>query len=937
MQQELWRRIEEVFHAALDQPRDSQPAFLDKACGNDEELRHHVELLISKDEKAGSVLENPILADIPTRGSLVGMQVGPYQILSSLGAGGMGEVYRAHDSKLDRDVAIKTLSQAFARDSGRLARLRREARSLASLNHPNIAAIYGLEESEPADCMVLELVEGETLRGPLPVATALDLAGQVADALVAAHTKGIIHRDLKPSNVKVTPDGRVKVLDFGLAKAVWGTEQAQDASRGGARSGVDTTAGRLLGTPAYMSPEQAMAGDVDERTDIWAFGCLLFELLAGKCAFAGSEIKDTLSRVLESEPDWQALPANTPQRIRELLRQCLEKNANRRLSSMADVSRRIREVQQGRNRWRAVAIAAVAVAIVAPAIAVMLRGLPQPAERTQWLQLTKFPDPVSQPALSPDGRMLAFVRSPSTFFAVGQVYVKALPDGEAVPLTNDNLRKMSPVFSPDGQRIAYTTVDAQFHWDTWVVPTRGGQPQAWLRNASGLIWRSPNEVLFSEIKEGAHMGIVAARDDRSEAHDLYLPPTIRGMAHRSYPSPDRKWVLLSEMDRDWLRCRVVPADGSSTGFQVGPPGPCVFGAWTPDGKWIYLTSKSGGLYHIWRQRFPDGKPEQVTSGLTEEEGIAIAPDGRSLVTAVALQNVSVWVHDAGGDRQISRLEGNAAFPKFTPDGKKLCYRIVKEVPRFGTNRDPGELWVADLESGKSAIVAPGFQPLDYDISPDGKQILMEVADSDGRARFWLAPLDGSSRPHQIPDIEGARRGRGRESGRHAFFGPGNEIYFIRLEGPYGFVFQIRPDGTGLRKVMEQPALSLGGVTPDGKWIEAWSPLPGAQYGSAVQLFPLAGGKPIIIGSNAHLQWSRSGDSLWISGGAVGDGRTFVIPLPPERILPPVPADGFHSEAEIAHLPGAHMIGAGGAPGPTRDIYAFLHATTQRNLYRIPIP
>jgi serine/threonine protein kinase len=275
MQQERWRRIEEVVHAALDWPRETQPAFLDKACGDDEELRHQVEFLISKDEKVGSVLENHILADIPTLRSLVGMQVGPYQILSSLGSGGMGEVYRAHDSKLDRDVAIKTLFQAFARDPGRLARLQREARCLALLNHPNIAAIYGLEESEAADYIVLELVEGETLRGPLPVATALDLAGQVADALVAAHAKGIIHRDLKPSNVKVTPDRRVKVLDFGLAKAVWGTEKAQDVSRSIPRLGVDTTAGRLLGTPAYMSPEQAMASDTDERTDIWAFGCCL--------------------------------------------------------------------------------------------------------------------------------------------------------------------------------------------------------------------------------------------------------------------------------------------------------------------------------------------------------------------------------------------------------------------------------------------------------------------------------------------------------------------------------------------------------------------------------------------------------------------------------------------------------------------------------------
>ena len=216
-------------------------------------------------------------------------------------------------------------------------------------------------------------------------------------------------------------------------------------------------------------------------------------------------------------------------------------------------------------------------------------------------------------------------------------------------------------------------------------------------------------------------------------------------------------MLLSEIGDGggWEPCRVVPMDGHSPGRQVGPPkAECTFGAWSPDGKWMYLTSKAGGLYHIWRQRCPDGQPEQFTSGPTEEEGIAMAPDGRSFVTAVGLQTASIWVHDARGERQISLLEGNAAYPKFTPDGKKLCYRIVKAVPIFGTNRDPGEVWVADLNSGRSEPLAPGFQPLDYDISPDGKQVVMEAPDGEGKPRLWLAPLDRRSPPRQIPGVEG---------------------------------------------------------------------------------------------------------------------------------------------------------------------------------------
>ena len=236
MDQKLWRKVEDIFHAALERAPKARQSFLDSACYGDADLRRQVEFLLSKEERAGSFLEVPAMGDMivtPTARPVLARQFGAYRIMSPLGAGGMGEVYRAHDSKLGRDVAIKILPSEFARDPEPLARFRREARTLASLNHPNIAAIYGLvEESGEADCLVLELVEGETLRGPLPVDTALDYARQVADALEAAHDKGIVHRDLKPANVKVTPQGRVKVLDFGLAKAIWGPDGDRDLSQG---------------------------------------------------------------------------------------------------------------------------------------------------------------------------------------------------------------------------------------------------------------------------------------------------------------------------------------------------------------------------------------------------------------------------------------------------------------------------------------------------------------------------------------------------------------------------------------------------------------------------------------------------------------------------------------------------------------------------------
>ena len=931
MDQERSRRVQVLFHSALEREPEERQAFLDAACAGDTDLRRQVEPLLAQAEQAGSFLETPAVdystvtqqVSVP----LLGRQFGRYRIVSPLGAGGMGEVYRAHDSKLGRDVAIKTLPAEFARDSARLARFRREARTLASLNHPNIAAIYGLEESGDVDCLVLELVEGENLHGPLPIEQALDYARQVAEGLEAAHEKGIIHRDLKPANVKVTSQGRVKVLDFGLAKAIWGPEGNRDLLQAGAVTGADTLTGHILGTPGYMSPEQTRGADVDERTDIWAFGCLLYELLTGKRAFHGVTNQATIAAALETEPEWQALPTKTPAKVRELLRQCLQKDPGRRLSNIADARGTIEEAQHGWNRRQVAAITAAVLAMLAIGAGLWLRGPGRPADRSQWVQLTNLPDSVTSPALSPDGRMLAFIRGSSSFWGSGQIYVKILPDGQPVQLTHDGSNKMSPVFSPDGARVAYTTfLGGRFEWDTWVVPVLGGEPQLMLRNAAALTWTGPRQVLFSEAKEQVpHMGIVEAQESRIGQRDVYLPTDEYGMVHRSYLSPDGKWVLVVEMDGEhaWLPCRLVPMDGSSAVRNVGPPAAaCTFAAWSPDGKWMYFNSnRGGGGNHIWRQRFPDGRLEQVTSGPTEEEGIAMAPDGRSLVTAVTLSNVSIWVHDASGDRPIS-LESNSADPKFTLEGRNLYYRIVKQTPdqlRF-MGREPGEVWATDLKSGRSESLAPGFQALNYDISADGRQLVMEAADREGKPQLWVATIDRQSPPRQIPNVQG----------RTPRFGPSGEILFLSA----GFTYSVRLDGTGLRKALSEQTLLLFDVSPDGRWITAW----GSASGSAMRrAFPLGDGAPVVTGP-CELHWSPDGNLLSISGGRMPRGRSYIVPLPPGQTLPKIPAAGLLFEEEVASLPGARRINEiEVVPGTSPDVYAFYRGAAQRNLYRIPIP
>jgi hypothetical protein len=338
---------------------------------------------------------------------------------------------------------------------------------------------------------------------------------------------------------------------------------------------------------------------------------------------------------------------------------------------------------------------------------------------------------------------------------------------------------------------------------------------------------------------------------------------------------------------------------------------------------MYLTSETGGLNHIWRQRFPDGQPQQITSGPTEEEGIAMAADGRSFITAVGLESASLWLHDAHGERQIS-LEGNATEPRFTPDGMKLCYRIVRKASSFYQfGKAAGEVWIADLESGHSAPLATGFQTLAYDISADSRQAVLEAEDRQGKPWLWLTSFERELPPRPIPNAEG-RRPR---------FGPSGEIFFQANDG---FVYRIRPDGTGLQKALEQPILIFLAVSPDGKWLIA-SARPADNGLAAVYAFPLGGGPSVLIRGRIRWQWSPSGSFLSLAL-PFHEGRTYIVPLPLGEALPPIPVGGLHSEAEIARLPGARTIDALRAvPSPFPGVYAFSRKTTQRNLYRIPIP
>ena len=950
-------RLKEVFAGARALPASDRQAYLSTACASNEALRQEVESLLASDERAKSFLESPAVVrgdGTPHSAQLTieGRQLGVYQVQGLLGAGGMGEVYRARDTKLQRDVAVKFLPPAFTSDPERLSRFESEARMLAALNHPNIGAIYGFEEADGLRFLILELVDGQTLAdklaamshqragGPgLPVRDALSIAGQIAVGLDVAHEKGIIHRDLKPANIKITPEGVAKILDFGLAKTA-GAASTADLTNSPTMAAHNTSAGAVLGTAGYMSPEQARGQVVDKRTDIWAFGCVLYEMLAGRAAFKGGSVSDTIAAVLGSEPDWDALPNGTPTAVRLLLQRCLEKDPKRRLRDLGDVHFDIDDLRgaatsRGRQSSRARrALAAAAVTLVlltgGAALFYFQKSPIAVTSPSEYTQLTNFSDSVSAPSLSPDGRMVTFKRGGDSFLGSGQIFVKLLPNGESVQLTSSPSRRYGPVFTPDGTRVAYTEV-ASGQWDTWTVPVLGGQPVRLLPNASGLTWIGDHQVLFSEIKSGIHMGIVTATDSRAARREIYIDPDEHAMAHYSYLSPDRRSVLVVEMTGAHAftqPCRLVPFDGSSVGRQVGPRGTCLSAAWSPDGRWMYFAVVVGGASHLWRQRFPDGAPEQITFGPFEEEGIAVAPDGRSLVTSIGMRRSAVWIHDAAGERAIVS-EGYASAPSLSRDGTRVFYLFTRDwwLAARGWLPAAADLRSADLATGKSDTLLSGQSVTAYAISRDEKEVAFTTTNADGQSQIWLAPLDRRTPPRLIV-----------ENGDQVSFGVPGELIFRSLAKGNALA-RIKTDGTGFERIPTVSFLNKGEVSPDGEWVIIRAPAAGDRPVAEAVAVPIHGGVPRTIcrgdADSCTAGWSPDGKFFYVGSHLIR--RTFAIPLPAGKALPDFSVGGITDLKRAVALPGVQTIEEGLISlGSDPSTYVFTKADSQRNLFRIPL-
>ena len=642
------REVKELFGRVLDLKPQLRAPVLDQACAGRPQLRREVESLLVAYENAGGFLDSPLIAPLSseeskTTAALMDLTLGPYRIEAVIGKGGMGVVYRALDTRLSRPVAIKFLFDDLADPAGR-RRFQREAQMASSLNHPHILTVHDAGDFEGRQYLVTEFVDGGTLKDWAGAEKRawpeiVELLVGVADGLAAAHAAGILHRDIKPANILVGSNGYAKLADFGLAKLE-------------KRSTPDSRPGIILGTIAYMSPEQAAGRPVDARSDIFSFGVVLYELLAGRRPFEGDEDLQVLQTIIHGSH--LPLGDEIPLALRAVVEKSLEKNPADRYQSMREMvvdlrllTRRAIPPPVLRYKWMAGAF--LLLAIAAAGLTLLRLSRPVRHELT-YTPITNFTDSAVAPALSPDGRMVAFYRSDTWFLSRDQIWVKVLPNGEPVQITQDNRTKYGLSFSPDGSRIAYTVGSG---WNTFTVPTLGGESRLLLSNAAGLTWLDERRVLFSEIRTGLHMGVVTATENRSDHRTIYFPRDVRAMVHLSYASPDRKWALVVEMDPVWQPCRVIPLDGSSDGHQVGPQGQCTAAAWSPDGKWMYFGAELEGNHHLWRQRFPKGEPEQITSGPTEEAGVAVAPDGRSLITSIGMRQSAVWIHDAQGERAIS--------------------------------------------------------------------------------------------------------------------------------------------------------------------------------------------------------------------------------------------------------------------------------------------
>ena len=890
-EKDRWQRVRQVFQATLDRPEADRLRFLGDACAGDSDLRREVaSLLDAHVAAAGYFMASPAIDALgaSARATLaVGGSLGPYEIVAPLGAGGMGEVYRARDTRLNRDVAIKVLPDLFARDAERLARFRREARLLASLNHPNIAAIYGLEEAStinghaPVQALVLELVEGPTLAERLERANRLSLneactiAKQIADALEGAHEKGIVHRDLKPANIKIKPDGTVKVLDFGLAKAFDVTTDP-DASPSASKT-MTTGIGVILGTAAYMAPEQASGGSADARSDIWAFGLIFFEMLTGTRGFSGESVEDVLGKVLTVEPDWDALPASTPLVLQSLLQRCLQKDRRRRLRDVADARFQIEEVlseprgssaaprgSASRMRERLVWIAALVAAATAVALLATFRQHRVDVDEAR-LEINTPPYTYLSLALSPDGRKIVF---PGTTENGTQLWLRSLDSLTPKPLAGTEGGEY-PFWSPDSRSVGFTADSntlKRIDIETGIVQTIAHASYAvggaWSRDGTILIgWGGSNSISRVPATGGTPVPVTPPRREGQNLFPQFLPGEkhflyFRGLSqdagvyvgHMDGSEPRRLLVadsIAAYLDSGYLffirqdklfaqafdpihlmlSGNPFPVAERAIGNGAYHPGPISASGM---GTIAYRSGSSADFAQqfLWFDRAGRqiGRMGEGVPGKGPRNA-SMSLDGRQLAVSATGENtggnLDLWLLDIGRNI-LSRVTSDPAFDGngiWSPDGSRVVF----------TSNRKGHFDLYEKAVGGAGLevllLASSQDKSPQDWSMDGRYVLYQNVAPNGNQDLWALPLEGERTPVPIAQTDAAE-----------------------LNGQF---------------------------TPDGKWVAYQSDESG-RFEIYVQPFPGPGAKiRVSTGGGVQVRFRRDGKELFYL--TLG-GRLMAVPL-----------------------------------------------------------
>ena len=846
-----------------------------------------------------------------------GTRVGPYEIVVPIGAGGMGEVYRARDGKLKRFVAIKVLPSSLAADHERLARFRREAEVLASLNHPHIAAIYGLEESSGVSALVMELVEGEDLsqriaRGAIPLDEALPIARQIAEALEAAHEQGIIHRDLKPANIKVRPDGTVKVLDFGLAKAL---EPASVAGTAGGPGGASmsptlttpamTQAGMILGTAAYMAPEQARGKVVDKRIDVWAFGCVLFEMLSGARAFDGEDVLETIGAVLQKEPPFTRLPATTPDTVRTVLQRCLQKDPRQRIRDIGDAQLALAGAfdQQSQasagttassapGRRNAVAIAAAVVASAAVATTLitwaLTRHVPQTLQPVRFTIVPPAPWRLfeapgdRQLAVSPDGSHLAYVATTGPVSAGtfgGRLVVRAIDRLETEPLRGIRTAS-SPFFSPDGKWIGF--FDGNI--DLKKVSVSGGAPISLCatgRPNRGASWGPGDTIVFATDQTG----LLSVPAGGGEPTVLTKPDAARGESH-AFPSylPGGNAVLYTvTADRSSENAQVAVLDlktgRSKTLVRGGTQAEYVELSAGTRGSGFLVYAVAGALHAVQFdpvtldvKSAPVSVVEQVMTLPTGAAQYAVSRTGalafiRGGTTSVeTVLRTLVWVDRRGHEEAIAAPPRSYVSLKLSPDGRTIA---------LDARDQQNDIWTFDIARQTFTRFTMDRAVDGFPVwTPDGRRIIFE-SNRTGSFNLYSQSADGAGAPEQLTKSQNqlwpysispdGTRVVLNESGDKI----GNDLDVLVLDG------KSRPE-----PLIQSPFTKAGAaISPDGRWL-AYASDESGQLQVYVRPFPKVndGQWQVSPGGGYKPVWAPSGRELFYLVGTPTRNALMMVPV-----------------------------------------------------------